>query len=133
MSIVIISLVCNIMLAKYGAMSKYGSDIPIATIGICMKVFTIVINIVVGIILGAQPIVGYNFGAKKYNRVKETFKIVIISTFIIGIISTIIFEVCPEAVIKLFGTEDSLYMEFAVKTFRIFLMFVTFTCSIKVI
>lgn len=133
MSIVIISLVCNIMLAKYGAMSKYGSDIPIATIGICMKVFTIVINIVVGLILGAQPIVGYNFGAKKYNRVKETFKIVIISTFIVGVISTIIFEVCPETVIKLFGTEDSLYMEFAVKTFRIFLMLVTFTCSIKVI
>ncbi len=133
MSIVIISLVCNIMLAKYGAMSKYGSDIPIAVIGICMKVFTIVINIVVGIILGAQPILGYNFGAKKYNRVKETFKIVMISTFIVGILSTVIFEVCPEIIIKLFGTEDSLYMEFAIKTFKIFLMFITFTCSIKVI
>ncbi len=133
MSIVIISLVCNIMLAKYGSMSKYGSDIPIAVIGICMKVFTIVINIVVGIILGAQPILGYNFGAKKYDRVRKTFKVVMISTFIVGIISTIIFEVCPEIIIKLFGTEDSLYMEFAVKTFRIFLMFVTFTCSIKVI
>ncbi len=133
MSIVVISLVCNIMLAKYGAMSKYGSDIPIAVIGICMKVFTIVINIVVGIILGAQPILGYNFGAKNYDRVKKTFKIVIISTIIIGVIATIIFEVCPELVIKLFGTEDNLYMEFAVKTFRIFLMFVTFTCCIKVI
>ena len=133
MSIVIISLVCNIMLAKYGAMSKYGSDIPIAVIGICMKVFTIVINIVVGIILGAQPILGYNFGAKKYNRVKETFKIVMISTFIVGILSTVIFEVCPQIIIKLFGTEDSLYMEFAIKTFKIFLMFITFTCSIKVI
>ncbi len=133
MSIVVISLVCNIMLAKYGAMSKYGSDIPIAVIGICMKVFTIVINVVVGIILGAQPILGYNFGAKKYNRVRQTFKIVITVTFIVGIISTFIFEVCPELVIKLFGTEDELYMEFAVKTFRIFLMFVTFTCIIKVI
>lgn len=61
MSIVIISLVCNIMLSKYGAISKYGADIPIAVMGICMKVFTIVINIVVGIILGAQPILGYNF------------------------------------------------------------------------
>lgn len=133
MSIVIISLVCNIMLAKYGAISKYGSDIPIAVIGICMKVFTIVINIVVGIILGAQPILGYNFGAKKYNRVMKTLKIVITCTVIIGVIATFIFELCPELVIRLFGTEDSLYMEFAVKTFRIFLMFVTFTCCIKVI
>lgn len=133
MSIVIISLVCNIMLAKYGSASKYGADIPIAVIGIAMKVFTIVINIVVGIVLGAQPILGYNYGAKKFDRVKKTFKIVIISTAIVGLISTLFFEVCPEIIIKLFGTESDLYMEFAVNTFRIFLMFVTFTCIIKVI
>lgn len=50
MTIVIISLVCNIMLAKYGAMSHYGVDIPIAIIGIESKVFTVVINLVVGIV-----------------------------------------------------------------------------------
>lgn len=132
MSIVIISLVCNIMLAKYGAMSKYGSDIPIAVIGICMKVFTIVINIAVGIILGAQPILGYNYGAKKYDRVKKTFKLAISSTIVVGIISMIIFELIPGVIIKMFGTESDLYMEFAIKTFRIFLFFIVFTCTIKV-
>lgn len=132
MSIVIISLVCNIMLAKYGAQSKYGADIPIAVIGICMKVFTIVINIAVGIILGAQPILGYNYGAKEYPRVKKTFRLVVITTVIVGLISTIIFELCPEIIIKMFGTESDLYMEFATKTFRIFLMLVVFTCLIKV-
>ncbi len=131
MSIVIISLVCNIMLAKYGAESVYGADIPIAVIGIAMKVFTIVINIVVGIILGAQPILGYNYGAKKLDRVKETFKIVLISTIIVGLISTVVFELFPSFVIGLFGAQDELYMEFAVLTFRIFLMFVTLTCTIK--
>ena len=131
MSIVAISLVCNIMLARYGSISKYGADIPIAVMGICMKVFTIVINIVVGIILGAQPILGYNFGAKKIDRVKQTYKLVLISTIIVGIISTLIFELCPEVVIRMFGTESELYMEFAVLTFRIFLMFITFTCTIK--
>ncbi len=131
MSIVIISLVCNIMLAKYGAMSKYGADIPIAVIGICMKVFTIVINIIVGIILGAQPILGYNYGAKNYDRVRKTFKTVLLFTIVIGLISTLIFETFPELVIRIFGTESELYMEFAVMTFRIFLMFITFTCTIK--
>ena len=131
MSIVIISLVCNIMLAKYGAMSKYGADIPIAVIGICMKVFTIVINIVVGIILGAQPILGYNYGAKKYDRVRKTFKDVLLATIFIGIIGTLLFELSPQLIIKIFGTESDLYMEFAVMTFRIFLMFITFTCIIK--
>ncbi len=132
MSIVIISLVCNIMLAKYGASSKYGADIPIAVIGICMKVFTIVINIAVGIILGTQPILGYNYGAKQYDRVRKTFKLVIISTVIVSLISMAIFELCPEMIIKIFGTESNLYMEFATKTFRIFLFFIVFTCAIKV-
>lgn len=132
MSIVIISLVCNIMLAKYGTISKYGSDIPIAVIGICMKVFTIVINIVVGIILGAQPILGFNYGAKQYDRVKETFKLALISTTIVGIVAMILFELYPSVIIKMFGTESELYMEFAIKTFKIFLFFIVFTCIIKI-
>lgn len=63
-----ISLICNIMLAKYGAMSHYGIDIPIAVIGIESKVFTVVINFVVGIVLGCQPIISYTMGAKKNIR-----------------------------------------------------------------
>ena len=131
MSIVIISLVCNIMLYTFGAKSKFGADIPIAVMGICMKVFTIVINIVVGIILGAQPILGYNIGARKVKRVKETFRLVLIATIFVGLVSTIIFEAFPQIVIKVFGTESKLYMEFAVLTFRIFLSLITFTCTIK--
>ncbi len=132
MSIVIISLVCNIELAKYGALSKYGVDIPIAVIGICMKVFTIVINIAVGIILGAQPILGYNYGSKQYDRVKEVFKLVVISTFVVGVLSMLVFEIAPSTIIQMFGTESELYMEFAMKTFRIFLALVVCTCLIKV-
>lgn len=131
MSIVVISLVCNIMLFQYGEISVYGSDIPISVISIETKVFTIVINIVVGLILGAQPILGYNFGAKKYDRVKETYKIVLTTTVVIGIVSTLIFELCPQVVIGIFGAGDALYQEFAEKTFRIFLSLVTFTCVIK--
>ncbi len=131
MSIVIISLVCNMMLAKYGQNSKYGADIPIAVIGITMKVFSIVINIIVGIILGAQPILGYNYGAKNMTRVKETFKKVVIISMIVGIVSTIIFELFPEVIISIFGSNDEIYMEFSTLTFRLFLMLVTFTCLIK--
>ncbi len=131
MSIVIISLVCNIMLAKYGAKSKYGADIPIAVIGIAMKVFSIVINVIVGIILGAQPILGYNYGAKNIDRVKETFKKVVIAASIVGVLSTICFELFPGAIIRIFGSSDAIYLEFATLTFRLFLMLVTLTCLIK--
>lgn len=131
MSIVVISLVCNIMLAKYGARSVYGEDIPISVISIETKVFTIVINIVVGIVLGGQPILGYNYGARDFKRVKDTYVRILIATLCVGIVSTLIFELCPQIVIDIFGKGDELYREFALKTFRIFLSLVTFTCFIK--
>ena len=136
MTIVIISLVCNIMLAKYGAMSQYGVDIPIAIIGIESKVFTVVINLVVGIVLGCQPIIGYNIGAKNYDRVKQLYKSILLCTIIIGLASTLLFELAPQAVVGIFGTPTNIpnpedYWIFAEKTFRIFLSLVTFTCTIK--
>lgn len=132
MSIVVISLACNIMLAKYGALSIYGQDIPISVISIETKVFTIVINIVVGIVLGGQPILGYNYGAKKYNRVKETYRTILIATLVVGVVSTLVFELCPQVIINIFGSgNDALYLEYAQRTFRIFLSLVIFTCVIK--
>ena len=70
-AIVVVAVLCNVQLAKYGMMSKYGPDIPIAIIGIESKIFTVVINLVVGIVLGCQPIIIFNIGAKKYDRVKQ--------------------------------------------------------------
>ncbi len=136
MTIVIISLVCNIMLAKYGAMSQYGVDIPIAIIGIESKVFTVVINLVVGIVLGCQPIIGYNIGAKNYARVKLLYRSILMCTVIIGAASTMLFEFAPRSVVGIFGTPTNIpnpedYWIFAEKTFRIFLSLVTFTCIIK--
>ena len=132
MSIVVISLTCNIMLAKYGAASVYGQDIPISVISIETKVFTIVINIVVGIVLGGQPILGYNYGARKYDRVRETYRAILIATLAVGVASTLVFEICPQAVINIFGSgNDALYLEYATRTFRIFLSLVVFTCLVK--
>lgn len=136
LTIVIISLVCNIQLAKYGAQSQYGVDIPIAIIGIESKVFTVVINLVVGIVLGCQPIIGYNLGARKFDRVKILYRNILICTVAIGLLSTLLFELAPNAVVSIFGAPKNIpnpddYWLFAQKTFRIFLALVTFTCVIK--
>ncbi len=136
MTIVIISLVCNIMLAKYGAQSHYGVDIPIAIIGIESKVFTVVINLVVGIVLGCQPIISYNMGARRYDRVKELYRKILLCTVIIGAASTLLFELAPRAVVGMFGAPTNIpnpddYWKFGELTFRIFLCLVTFTCTIK--
>lgn len=135
-TIVVISLVCNIMLAKYGSMSHYGADIPIAVIGIESKVFTVVINVVVGIVLGCQPIICYNIRAKNIGRVKKLYKSILLCTLAVGIIATLLFELAPNAVVGMFGKPKNIpnpddYWDFAEKTFRIFLALIIFTCTIK--
>jgi len=124
------------MLAKYGAQSQYGIDIPIAVIGIESKVFTVVVNIVVGIVLGCQPIIGYNIGAGKIDRVKKLYFSILLCTVVVGLISTVLFEAAPRAVAAIFGSPKNIpnpddYWLFATKVFRIFLSLVTFTCIIK--
>ena len=136
LAIVIVAILSNVQLAKYGALSKYGADIPIAIIGIQSKVFTIVIGLVVGIALGCQPIISFNMGAKKYDRVKELYRKIMACTLFIGIIFTAIFEIFPDFVIGLFGTPSNIpnpdaYWEFGRKTMRIFLSLVSISCLIK--
>ena len=130
-SIVVLTLVSNITLAKYGALSEYGQDIPISVFSIQTKVYTVVCNLVTGIVLGGQPSFGYNYGAKKFDRVKQTYKIVLISALIIGACATLIFQICPEVIINIFGKGNELYQEFAIKTFKIYLSLMTITCLVK--
>ena len=136
-AIVIVAILSNVQLAKYGALTKFGADIPIAIIGIQSKVFTVVINLVVGIVLGCQPIISFNMGAKKYDRVKELYKKIILCALLIGVSFTAIFQLAPEFVIKLFGTPSNIsnpddYWEFGVMTMKIFMSLICISCVIKV-
>ena len=134
-AIVFVAILCNVQLAKYGASSVYGPDIPIAIIGIESKVFTVVVNLVVGIVLGCQPLISFNVGAGKYERVKELYKKIMICTIAIGVAFTLLFELAPNFVIGLFGTPSNVdvdaYWTFGRKTLRIFLSLLTISCIIK--
>ena len=131
LSIVVLSLVSNMTLAHYGTLSQYGSDIPISVFSIQTKVYTVVCNIVTGIVLGGQPIFGYNYGAGKMDRVRETYRLVLRATLMVGAAATLIFELCPQVVIGIFGSGNALYQEFAIKTFRIYLSLTVITCLVK--
>lgn len=131
LSIVVLSLVCNVTLAKYGALSKYGPDIPLSIFSIQTKVYTIVCNIVVGIVLGGQPIFGYNYGAGNTDRVRQAYKLVLRATLIVGISAVLLFELFPLAIISIFGSGNELYQEFGIKTFRIYSSLTMITCLVK--
>ena len=82
-----------------GRLSKYGPDIPISVFSIQTKVYTVVGNIATGIVLGGTADFGYNYGAKKLERVRETYKTVLKATLVAEITATLIFELCPQVVI----------------------------------
>lgn len=132
LSIVIITVINNILLVKYGATSIYGADIPLAAFVVIMKLFQIVLNIAIGIAAGAQPIVGYNYGARQFERVQELLKLIIKWTAIVCIICTFLFEAFPLLFIKMFGADGELYTQFAVLCLRIYLSLIIFTCVQKV-
>lgn len=121
-SIVIVMAVENNLLGKYGAESKYGSEVPITVLGIVMKISQILNSIIIGIAVGAQPIIGYNYGAKKYNRVWKTLKIVLGLSVIVSTIAFILFKAIPDKLISIFGSGDEDYIEFACIAFRTYLM-----------
>ena len=122
MSFVFVMATENNLLGKYGVDSEFGSEIPITVLGIVMKISQILNSIIIGISAGSQPIFGYNYGARKFERVKETLKIVLGSSVIISTIAFILFQTIPDKLISIFGSGDEKYIEFACITFRTYLL-----------
>ena len=120
------------MLKKYGELSIYESNIPQSIFSILTKVYSIVINVVVEVVLGGQPIIGFNYSAKQYIRVKKTYKYILISPLAVEAISTIFCVFFPGTILCIFGsTDNELYMEFGRKEVRVYLMFILFNILIK--
>ena len=124
MIMMIVNIVLNNMLRKYGAMSIYGSDIPLAVSGIAAKLNSILISFSVGLAQGCQPILGFNMGAKNYERVKKTYKTALGAALCIGIAAFAAFQLAPTQIAGIFGSGNELYFEFAAKYLRIYMMMV---------
>lgn len=124
MSIVLVMAFENNLLGKYGASSSYGAEIPITVLGIVMKMSQILNSIIIGLAVGAQPILGYNYGAGKLDRVFLTLKKVLCISLIISTTAFLLFQLVPDKLILLFGQGNDLYIEFACLAFRIYLMLV---------
>ena len=128
----------NNMIRKYGAMDAiFGQEqfaqIPMAVVGIVMKFFQIVISIVVGMAAGCIPVVGFNMGARRQDRVKKLFTLLLICEACVGAVAFLIVEFCPRQLIAIFGAgnESIYYTEFAIKAFRIYLFMMVLACVNK--
>lgn len=124
LAIVLVLFFQNNLLVKYGAISKYGAEIPMTALGVTMKVFTILQYAITGLCSGAQPIISYNYGSEAYPRVKQVLKqLLIVSAGIMGV-ATVWFQIAPMSIVNIFGSADALYNEFSVKCLKIFLMLI---------
>ena len=131
----------NNMMTKYGALTKYGADIPLSVYGVISKINSLYISTILGISIGAQPIIGFNYGAGNYERVKETLRKVLTINLVVGLIFNIIFYLFPKEIVSIFIANSDpnykLFLEFAVVICHSFLLvmglnFLEMTTSITV-
>lgn len=120
-AMMVVQVASNNLLKHYGAMSIYGEAIPIASAGIVMKVNQLFFAVIIGISQGTQPIVGFNYGAARYNRVKEAFLLIVKIGLGLSVCAFIIFQTFPRQLLAVFGEGSDAYYQFGVKYFRIFL------------
>lgn len=128
-AILVVQIVLNNSLVYYGQFSVYGQDIPLAACGIVMKVNSILMAVIIGISQGTQPIVGFNYGAKSYERVHQTLRLSLSYGLAVSIIGWACFQLFTAPILSLFGTGDPLYFEFAIHFMKIFL---SLTCVISI-
>ena len=122
-AMMVVQIVMNNTLTHYGSNSVYGSDIPLACAGIISKVNMLFFSFVIGISQGLQPIVSFNFGAQKYDRVKDAYKKAVFAATAISIVAFLCFQLFPRQIIGIFGSGSEKYLHFAERYFRIFLFF----------
>lgn len=121
MCVTILFVVNNNLLTKYGALSVYGAEIPLATYGIMMKLSHIVSALSTGMGQGAQPMIGYCYGHGEYERIRKTIRFSIMQGLVIGIVVWAIYMVFAEQILLLFGTGNELYVEFVTRIIRTYL------------
>lgn len=115
-------IVMNNLMRKYGAMTIYGSDIALSCYGLMMKIYQIAHAMFVGLASGTQPINGYNYGAKQYERVRQTIRTGAKVSLLISVVWFLIFRYGGSFLAALFVKEEPLYQEFAVHCFRLYML-----------
>ncbi len=118
----VVQISMNNLMTIYGAQSVYGSDISLSVYGMMMKVYQIAHSMFVGVSSATQPINGYNFGAKHYKRVKETYRLASTIALFISVIWFVIYQVFPRQIGMLFVLGDPVYADASEHFFRLYML-----------
>jgi putative MATE family efflux protein len=130
LAMTVVQIVLNNTLRKYSANSVYGSDIPLAAVGVISKINMLFMSFAIGTAQGCQPIVGYNYGAKNYTRVKQAYKTALLWVSVMVILAFLCLQLFPHQITFIFGHGSEEYFRFAEQYLRIY-MFFTFLNGIQ--
>ena len=122
-AMMVVQIVMNKSLKYYGARSVYGEAVPIACVGIISKVNMVFMSFIIGISQGLQPITSFNYGAGKYQRVRQAYLKAISCGVVLAVSAFLMFQLFPRQIISLFGDGSEEYFRFAMNYFHIFLFF----------
>ncbi len=100
----------------------YGGDIAAGAMGIINSVTILIVMSMIALNMASQPIIGFNFGARKYDRVRQTWNIGIIAATFIAVTAFAVVELFPGAIIRLFNTTDPDLYRIGVRGLRIFIL-----------
>ena len=101
------------------SLATYGGDAAISAMGIVFSVNTIFLMPIFGINQGSQPIIGYNYGAVKYKRVKQAFLYAAAGATFLSTLGFLATRIVPLQLAQLFGRHDAELMELAVQAMRV--------------
>ncbi len=87
---------------------KYGGDVAVSAFSVYNSAMTIAIMPIFGINQGVQPIVGYNYGAEKYDRVRKTMRLGIICATVLVVSGSVLIRLFPEAIVRAFNSSPEL-------------------------
>ena len=123
-AMMVMNLVLNSSLRRYGALSPYGASETLAAAGVVTKVNFLFYSTIIGCGIGGQPILGFNYGAKKYRRVTDTYFVTLRYALIVGFIETVCFWLFPHQILRLFGSGAGGYEAFALRYMHVFMLLV---------
>jgi len=118
----VVSFVTNMLLVKYGALSVIGEDAALASIGLVMRVAMFTIMPLVGMSVAIQPILGFNYGARLYGRVRKTLLLGILAATSIAVFMWAVVHIWPEQIVNLFGITDESLVSFTVFALKVQLL-----------
>lgn len=100
----------------------YGGDLAVGAMGIINSVAMLVVMSIIALNMASQPIIGFNFGAKSVNRIRETLRISLTAATIIAVVAFIITEAIPGTIIKLFNHDSEELFTITIRGLRLMLL-----------